>query len=261
MRVFVFGLHVDRLPIQSRHDPRGMHRLRLRSVPVPGLQQEGVLTAPTRTTGRVIHGAFRYDALLWIISRGNERGFREELVELARLVVGESVLDVGCGTGSLAIAVKRRVGPSGSVHAIDPADEMIARARKKARRRKLDITFDTVSAEALPFRDATFDVLLCTAVLHHLPHGLLRRSLAKMRRVLKPGGRILIVDFGGSQDDRRTLHSPHGRNQTGLAPFDLNSVVPRLDDVELQPIETGAIVTKLMRTERLRYVLAENAPA
>src|SRR5690348_10193613 len=71
------------------------------------------------TTGRVLHSAALYDLLLWLVTLGRERGFREKVLRLAHLEPGQSVLDVGCGTGTLAIAAKRHVGPTGRVHGID----------------------------------------------------------------------------------------------------------------------------------------------
>ena len=84
------------------------------------------------TTGRVLHRAAGYDFLAWLITGGRERRFRERLLSLARVQHGESVLDVGCGTGGLAIVAKRQVGPTGSVDGIDAPPNMIARAIKKA---------------------------------------------------------------------------------------------------------------------------------
>src|SRR5215471_5707535 len=78
------------------------------------------------TTGLVLHWANRYDVLAWILLHGRERAFRERIVDLARLGPAEFVLDVGCGTGSLVIAAKRRVGPAGLVAGIDASPEMIA---------------------------------------------------------------------------------------------------------------------------------------
>ena len=82
------------------------------------------------TAGRVLHSARAYDFVAWVLTLGKERRFREHLVDLARLSVGESVLDVGCGTGSLAIAANSRVGSTGQVCGVDPSPEMIARVLK-----------------------------------------------------------------------------------------------------------------------------------
>lgn len=135
-------------------------------------------------------------------SLGTERAFRDKLVELARLAPGESVLDVGCGTGTLAIAARRRVGSAGKVNGIDPSPEMIARARKKTLKARVEVVFETAVAESLPFPQATFDAVLSTAMLHHLPDQEARRQcIHEIRRVLRPGGRLLAVDFGGLADE------------------------------------------------------------
>jgi SAM-dependent methyltransferase len=85
-----------------------------------------------RTKGLVIHWAARYDLLAWLLTRGREGAFRERLIGLAGLEPGNSVLDIGCGTGTLAIAATRHVGPTGAVVGIDASPQMIARATRKA---------------------------------------------------------------------------------------------------------------------------------
>src|SRR6476661_1203205 len=102
------------------------------------------------TTGRVLHRAAGYDLLVWLLTRGREARFRDRLVTLARVQSGESILDVGCGTGSLAIAAKHRVGAAGQVYGVDASSEMIGRASKKARKRGIDVVFQLAIAEALP---------------------------------------------------------------------------------------------------------------
>ncbi|HLZ42905.1 MAG TPA: methyltransferase domain-containing protein, partial [Candidatus Sulfotelmatobacter sp.] len=94
-----------------------------------------------RTTGIVLHSPIVYDLTVWLAFFGRERVFREKVLELARLMTGECVLDVGCGTGTLAIAAKRRLGPSGTVHGVDASPEMLARAQKKAKKAGVEISF------------------------------------------------------------------------------------------------------------------------
>ena len=169
------------------------------------------MSSTAATKGRVVHWAARYDLLVWLMTLGREWKFRERLLAPARLQPGESVLDVGCGTGTLAIAASRQVGIGGSVHGVDPSAEMIARARAKAKRRHASVTFETGVAEALPFPDATFDVVLSTVMLHHLPGKTRQQGVAEMRRVLSPGGRLVAVDFApGTRHGLVSLIHGHG---------------------------------------------------
>ena len=80
---------------------------------------------------RAMPSPLRYDLKLWVASRGRERVFRERQLDLAGVASGDSVLDIGCGTGTLAIAAARRVGEKGSVTGVDPSAELLARAGKK----------------------------------------------------------------------------------------------------------------------------------
>lgn len=150
------------------------------------------------TTGLLIHWAARYDLLIWLVTLGRDQAFREKLLLPAHLQSGESVLDVGCGTGTLAIAAKHWVGPTGSVYGVDASPTMIARARMKASKAGTEVIFEDGLAESLPFPDSRFDVVLSTVMLHHLPRKIRQQGVREMRRVLKPGGRLLAVDFGGS---------------------------------------------------------------
>jgi ubiquinone/menaquinone biosynthesis C-methylase UbiE len=151
----------------------------------------------------LIHAAAGYDLLIWLVTLGRERRLREKLLEPAGLQPGESVLDVGCGTGSLAIAARRRVGERGSVYGIDASAPMIGRARRKAKKAGVEVTFGNGVAESLPFPDARFDVVVNTVMLHHLPLKARHDCVGEMRRVLKRSGRLLVVEFGGA--------APHGR--------------------------------------------------
>src|SRR6185437_4158919 len=123
----------------------------------------------TSKIGAVLHSANRYDWIVWLRTLGRERALRERMLSLAQLERGDSVLDVGCGTGTLAMAAKRQVGPTGQVLGIDPSPEMLARARSKALRAGLEVKFDRATAQELPASAAHFDVVLSTLMFHHLP--------------------------------------------------------------------------------------------
>jgi len=192
--------------------------------------------ASTSGNRGVIRWAGRYDLLLTLITLGREGALRERLLDLARLAAGESVLDVGCGTGTLAIAAKRRVG-GGVVRGIDASAEMIARAEKKARRAKADVTFETAFVESLPFPDAQFDVVLSTVMLHHLRRAVREQSVGEMHRVLKPGGRLLVVDFGRIPSKRRGLMAHFHRHGA----VDLSDLIGLSTAAELDIVESGEV--------------------
>ena len=145
--------------------------------------------------GDLIRSAFLYDLLLAILTFGRERSFRQNTLEMAKIGPGDRVLDVGCGTGTLAIAAKRLVGPDGAVSGVDASAEMIARAKAKAARQGLAVTFEVGTAQKLPFADAAFDVVLSSLMLHHVPEPTRKDALMEMRRVLKPAGRLLVVEL------------------------------------------------------------------
>ena len=188
-----------------------------------------------------------YDALAAVLTLGRDRQLRERLAELARLAPGETVLDVGCGTGSLALAAKRAVGAAGSVTGVDASPEMVALATRKTARDGVDIDFRTAAAERLPFADATFDAVLATLMLHHLPGPVRRDCVHEARRVLKPGGRMLAVDFSRSSSRKGGLLGRLHRHG-GVS---VEKMVALLRDAGFRVEETGSV-----GVSDLHYVLA-----
>ena len=189
-------------------------------------------------TGVVLHSAAAYDLLVWLLTFGRERAFREAMLRLAHIKMGESVLDVGCGTGSLAIAAKRQVGTNGDVYGVDASEEMIARAEKKARKASVEVAFKKGFAQSLPFADAQFDVVLTTVMLHHLPRKARQELASEMRRILKPGGRVLAIDFGWTARKRKSLldhiHRRHGH-------VELKDIIGLLKEAGLNVIASGNV--------------------
>lgn len=137
-----------------------------------------------------------YDFGTNLLFSGWASTLRRRTVELAAIASGERILDVGCGPGRLAILAGSLSGPAGEVCGIDPAPEMIDLARRNAARAAVGVRFEVGVIEALPYPDGYFDVVLSTLMLHHLPDELKRRGLAEVRRVLRPAGRFVAVDFG-----------------------------------------------------------------
>jgi ubiquinone/menaquinone biosynthesis C-methylase UbiE len=151
------------------------------------------------TRGLILDSGWRYDLMEWFFDtflfRGKLRELRQRTVNLARIQPGEKVLDVGCGTGTLAMEVASQSSTAGQVYGIDPGEQQIARARFKASRQNLPIDFQVGVIEHLDFPDQTLDVVLSTIMMHHLSDTLKRQGLVEIYRVLKPGGRLVIADF------------------------------------------------------------------
>jgi ubiquinone/menaquinone biosynthesis C-methylase UbiE len=191
-------------------------------------------TAP-RTHGLVLHWAARYDLLAWLLTHGRERELREAILRLADLQQGNDVLDIGCGTGTLAIAASGQVGQTGAVTGIDASPSMIARANRKAVKAGAPVTFQVALAESLPFPDWRFDVVFSTLMLHHLPRKTRQQCAGEIKRVLKAGGRVVAVDFGRAK--RRGLLAHFHRH----GHVDVEDIVRLLVDAGLRPTRTGPL--------------------
>lgn len=134
-----------------------------------------------------------YDLLCLPFGLG--RRFQRGVAERLALTAGERLLDVGCGTGTLLTEVQRRV-PGVVAVGVDPDPTILRIAARRLARRGCRADLQVARAEALPFPDASFDAAVSTLVLHHLPTPAKRAALREIHRVLRPGGRFLLVDFG-----------------------------------------------------------------
>jgi demethylmenaquinone methyltransferase / 2-methoxy-6-polyprenyl-1,4-benzoquinol methylase len=136
----------------------------------------------------------RYDAANEVLSFGAHRSWRRAAVRLSRVRPGDRVLDCATGTGDLAFAMKRAVGPGGEVVGTDFCAEMLASAPAKAKRAGLDVRFEVADALALPYGDASFDVASIAFGIRNVDDPL--RCLREMARVVRPGGRVVVLEFG-----------------------------------------------------------------
>jgi ubiquinone/menaquinone biosynthesis C-methylase UbiE len=149
----------------------------------------------------------------------------QRLIDQAELADGQRVLEIGCGTGNLTIRTKRS-HPGAEVVGSDPDPLALKRARRKVER-LTGIRFEQSYAQRLPYEDGEFDRVLSSMMLHHLDSDAKTEAAAEVFRVLRPGGRLHLVDMGGNMaaDDglaaRLIRHSPHATGNLGDA-------IPRL---------------------------------
>ncbi len=137
-----------------------------------------------------------YDFLSALLGYGDTQ--RNNVIDLLNLKENENLLDVGCGTGSLALMAKKRMR-SLKIVGIDVDQKALGLAEQKFVKEKLDGEFIKTSADELPFEDAHFDAVVSTLAFHHLPTAVKAGALKEISRVLKPHGRFLLVDFGKAE--------------------------------------------------------------
>lgn len=126
-------------------------------------------------------------------------GVRRELLDQAAPHATDRVLDVGCGTGTLAVFIKQ-LYPDAHVCGLDPDPRALAQARRKAARSVVSIQFDQGFSDNLPYPDASFNRVFSSFMFHHVAADQKESTLREIRRVLKPEGSFHLVDFAGPDD-------------------------------------------------------------
>ncbi len=134
-----------------------------------------------------------YDGVVRLATR--ERTFKSALIQQARIESGHRVLDLACGTGTLAIAMKR-LCPGAEIIGIDGDEAMLEIARRKARTAEAAIEFDQGLSFALPYRECHFDRITSSLFFHHLSWPDKVRTAAELYRVLRPAGELHVADWG-----------------------------------------------------------------
>lgn len=137
--------------------------------------------------------ATRYDVMNDLMSGGMHRIWKAYTVQVARIRPGDKVLDIAAGTGDLARAFARRAGANGQVVHTDINLSMLKVGRDRLLDEGLNLPTTVCDAETLPFRDEAFDLVSVAFGLRNMTHK--DKALAEMCRVLKPGGRLLVLEF------------------------------------------------------------------
>lgn len=139
-----------------------------------------------------------YDPLIRLLMR--EEAFKRQLVTLANLQPGDQVLDLGCGTGTLTLMLQLSQ-PDAVITGLDGDARILEIAQKKAEQAGVNgISWEEGFAFELPYPDSTFDLVVSSLMTHHLTLENKRRTFREVHRVLKPGGRFFIADFGVPRD-------------------------------------------------------------
>ena len=173
-----------------------------------------------------------YDPFTWLL--GVPRVHRR-LVELAGIEPGHRVLEIGCGTGNLALRAQR-MHPDAEVVGIDPDPLALQRARRKADRAGLPVRWDRGKAGELPYADESVDRVLSAFMFHHLDDAEKKSALAEVRRVLRPDGQLHLVDIAGHHHGRaarRMQRTEHLRDNAG------EGIPNRMREAGLTDVRTG----------------------
>jgi ubiquinone/menaquinone biosynthesis C-methylase UbiE len=199
-----------------------------------------------QTSGSMEGWGKTYDTFVSWMFLGQEKKIRQSTLDLVSIEKSESILEVGCGTGSLTLAAKIRVGSQSQVCGIDIAPDMIETARRKAAKAGQDIQFKVGRIEAIPFPDNQFGLVLSSMMVHHV-HGneAKQKGFEDIFRVLKPGGWLLVVDMEPPQN-------PHIRGLAGhilgqeLFAHHVRELIPMLEGAGFVEIKTGPTKYKIL---------------
>lgn len=156
-----------------------------------------------------------------------ENMFKGRLIQRAGVHADQRVLDLGCGTGTLTLMLKHSA-PGAEIVGLDGDTEVLAIAEAKAARAGVEIQWDHAMAYSLPYGDQSFDAVLSSLVIHHLYREDKLSTFREVRRVLKPGGALHIVDFGEPFSGLTRLQAAVMRNLEEAADNFAGQIVPLL---------------------------------
>ena len=183
-----------------------------------------------------------YDIVVNLITLGRTRAIHRETLSLAGLRPGNSVLDIGCGTGVLLLEAERMVGPEGTVVGLDVEPAMIKQARRRASDNNSRASFEIAPVDQIPYPDSTFDVAFSTLMYHHLTDTQKREGLVELERVLVPNGRLILVDINPTR--RSILTSLPGHSRLDREDYVRHEVTEGMQAAGFTVVDTGAHPSK-----------------
>ncbi len=193
-----------------------------------------------------------YDFYMKMMTFGRERTLRERTINLAQVNPGDSILEVGCGTGTLTLAAKRQAGPSGKAFGIDVIPGMIELSRRKASQANEQVTFQLGSIDDIPFSENQFDVVMCSFMIFHMSENTRRKGIAEIYRVLKPNGRLMVLDLAlPAQPLQRAIAQ---LLLGGMLEHDLQELLPLMEASGFSDGEFGPVEFRILGLSVLAFV-------
>jgi ubiquinone/menaquinone biosynthesis C-methylase UbiE len=193
-----------------------------------------------------------YDSYMRKVTFGREHVLRETTVDLAGVKQGDSVLEVGCGTGTLTLAAKKKAGVSGRVYGIDLIPGMIEASKRKAAQANEEITFQVAGIDNIPFNDNMFDVVICSFMIFHMSEEVRKKGITEIQRVLKPQGRLLVLDLAlPAQPIQRAIAKMFFG---GMLQHELQELVPIMKTFGFSEIEIAPVKFNIMGLSVLAFV-------
>jgi ubiquinone/menaquinone biosynthesis C-methylase UbiE len=191
-----------------------------------------------------------YDKIVGLLTLGRTKTIHRQTLALAGLKSGDEVLDIG--TGVLGLEAKNVVGHTGTAVGMDIEPAMIEQARRRASRKHSQAIFEIASIEQIPYPDNSFDVAISSLMYHHLTESQKTEGLRELKRVLKPDGRLLVIDLNPSR--RSILTSLPGHNQLDRQDYVRDEVTRMLKTAWFTGIKAGPHPYKL-----LSYAIGQKA--
>ena len=191
-----------------------------------------------------------YDPLVSLMGFGRAV---QGLISQANLERSQSVLDVGCGTGTLIIMLKRQYSAV-NVTGLDPDSKALRRARKKASRAGVSVQLDHGFADELPYDERSFDCVFSSFMFHHLDEDERERTSREVLRVLKPGGSFHLLDFVSDEAKDgffNRLIGGHALMETNTNERILG-LISRAGFTNVTKVKEGSMLFGLMRTSYFR---------
>src|SRR5215510_4873580 len=174
---------------------------------------------------------------------------RRELISAASLRAGQRILDIGCGTGTLVVMLKRQYASS-EVAGLDPDTKALRRARIKAKQAGVSVQFDQAFADKLPYKDDSFEHIFSSFMFHHLEERERENMLREVLRILTPSGSFHLLDFVSNHDSHGLLDrwfQSHARmkDNSDATIFELMSSVGLTNAAK---VKEGSMLFGLLRT-------------